>query len=80
MYWLVLIVISLIISWVFNNYYKEEQYWNLLVGALVGAWLGEIILGDWGWMLADFNVIAGIIGSIVIGWLYLLILTKIRAN
>lgn len=75
MYVLVLIVLSLIMAWmlqvIFKNIEVKGGYWNRLVGAIIGALLGDLILGNWGWMLAGYNVFAGIIGSFFIGWLYI---------
>ena len=81
MYWLVLIILSLIMAFLLKTLFKEkyvsENYLIWLVVAFVGAWLGDVVLGDWWWIIADFNVIAGIIGSLVIGWIYTLIFAQI---
>lgn len=85
MYVLVLIVVSLIMAWIlqvafknievkevaFKNIKVKGGYWNRFVGAIIGALLGDLILGNWGWMLGGYNVFAGIIGSFFIGWGYL---------
>jgi uncharacterized membrane protein YeaQ/YmgE (transglycosylase-associated protein family) len=74
-YVLVLIIIALIVAGLLNFEIKGG-YWNRLVGTTIGALLGDLILGNWGWMLAGFNVIAGIIGAFLIGWLYILMFKK----
>lgn len=80
MYVLVLIIIALIMAWLLQVIFKKIEikggYWNRLVGTTIGALLGDLILGNWGWMLGDFNVIAGIIGAFLIGWLYMLMFKK----
>lgn len=80
MYVVVLIVIALIVAAILQAKFSSREipggYWNILVGALIGSWIGDIILGDWAWMLAGYNVIAGIIGSFIIGSLYILIVAK----
>ncbi|KQC09116.1 MAG: hypothetical protein APR54_13130 [Candidatus Cloacimonas sp. SDB] len=82
MYVIVLAVIALVMAWVLQIIFKHIEikggYWNILVGATIGALLGELILGNWGWMLWSFNVIAGIIGSFLIGWIYMLIFKKFK--
>ncbi len=80
MYVVVLIIVSFIIAWILQISFKSLEvpggYWNRFAGAIIGAFIGELILGNWGWMLAEFNVIAGIIGSFVIGWFYTYLFSK----
>lgn len=79
MYWLVLLIVSLLMAWVLRALTKNQQvpggYWNIFVGSLIGAWLGDLILGNW-WLVAGYNLVAGIIGSLVIGWLYIKLISK----
>ncbi|MCV3295630.1 GlsB/YeaQ/YmgE family stress response membrane protein [Oenococcus kitaharae] len=37
-----------------------------IVAGLVGSWLGESILGDWGWHVAGIAVFQSIIGAVVV--------------
>lgn len=80
MYFVVLIVTALVVAALLQAIFSSREvpggYWNRLVGALIGAWVGDLILGDWAWMLAGYNVIAGIIGSFIIGMLYIMIVAK----
>lgn len=48
---------------------------NVVVG-FVGAWLGELVLGEWGWAIQDFYVFPSIIGAIVVVWLFGLIASR----
>lgn len=97
MFWVTLIVVGLISSLVFHPLFNSKAgesyveklnkiygtYWAALVAHIIGAWLGGAYLGKWGWMVADYNVIGGFIGAIVIGYLWYLIAksqTKAEAN
>jgi len=45
----------------------------LIIVDIIGAWLGDLIFGDWALVLNGFNIIGGIIGAIILDlvWLYL---------
>jgi uncharacterized membrane protein YeaQ/YmgE (transglycosylase-associated protein family) len=80
MYVLVLIIVSLIMAWILQLVFKNLEipggYWNRLVGAVIGALVGDLVLGDWAWVPAGYNVIAGVIGAFLIGWLYIYLINK----
>lgn len=81
MYWLVLVVVGVILALVVNPLLTRKKkipggLWTALIANLVGAWLGDVVLGDWAWMLYSYNVIAGIIGAIVINYLWVLVAGK----
>ncbi len=84
MYWLVLIIISLIMAFLLKTIFKSKElndyYWTWLVVSFVGTWVGDLVLGDWWWLLGEFNVVAGIIGSLVIGWIYTLIFSNMSQS
>jgi len=50
---------------------------NIIAG-FVGAWLGTLILGNWGPHVANFAIIPAIIGAIVLVFLLSLILRGFR--
>lgn len=50
---------------------------NIIAG-FVGAWLGSLILGDWGPTLSDFAIIPSIIGAVILIFVLSFILRKIR--
>lgn len=75
MYWVTLIIVGLLVgsavkSWLAKEKTLKGEPWIRFIVTIIGAWLGDVILGDWGWMLAGYNVIAGIIGSFVLGWIW----------
>ena len=49
-----------------------------IVAGFVGAWLGSLILGDWGPSVADFAIIPALIGAIVFVFILSLILKGTR--
>lgn len=40
---------------------------GIIVG-LIGAYLGGVFLGQWGWVLGGLNVVGSIIGALVIAY------------
>lgn len=50
---------------------------NIIAG-FVGAWLGQLILGDWGPEVADFAIIPAIIGAVVLVFLLSLVMRAFR--
>lgn len=71
--WITIIIVGLVLGWLIHAYGTKKVYpggiWVALLAGLVGAWLGDLILGDWGWMLGGANVIAAIIGAAVVAWI-----------
>jgi len=49
---------------------------NIIAG-FVGAWLGGLILGDWGPVIGGFAIIPAIIGSIILVLIVSFIMRKI---
>ncbi|MGB9680187.1 MAG: hypothetical protein ACPL3A_09415 [Thermoanaerobacteraceae bacterium] len=97
MYWLALLIVGIISSLIFNPWFNSKSgktyaeklnniygtYWSALIAHLIGAWGGGTYLGKWGWMIADYNVIGGFIGAIIIGYIWFLIAkgqSKAEAN
>ncbi|MBD7937918.1 MULTISPECIES: GlsB/YeaQ/YmgE family stress response membrane protein [Cytobacillus] len=50
---------------------------NIIAG-FIGAWLGSLILGDWGPVIADFAIIPAIIGAIVLAFVVSFIMRSMR--
>ena len=50
---------------------------NIVLG-FVGAWLGGLLLGDWGWVVQGFAVFPAIIGAVIVVFLVSLIVGKAR--
>ncbi|GAB7386805.1 hypothetical protein BSNK01_06410 [Bacillaceae bacterium] len=74
MYWIVWVIISLIAWWGMDRLLKAKPGWggwvSSLIVSLIGALLGDLLLGDWWWMLAGYNVIAGLLGAVVLTWVW----------
>ncbi|TZE81167.1 hypothetical protein [Calorimonas adulescens] len=87
MYTVMLLVVGIISSLVFHPLFNSKAgstyaerlnkiygtYWAALIAHIIGAWAGDAVLGDWAWMAYGYNVIAGFIGAIVIGYIWYLI-------
>ena len=52
---------------------------NIIAG-IVGAWLGRLILGDWGPEISDFYIIPALIGAIVLVLIVSAILRAMRGR
>ncbi|ASV66385.1 MULTISPECIES: GlsB/YeaQ/YmgE family stress response membrane protein [Cytobacillus] len=52
---------------------------NIIAG-FIGAWLGTLILGDWGPVIADFAIIPAIIGAIVLAFVVSFIMRSMRKS
>ncbi len=50
---------------------------NIIAG-FVGAWLGTLILGNWGPHVANFAIVPAIIGAVILVFLLSLIMRSFR--
>ncbi|MDR7315473.1 hypothetical protein [Brevibacillus nitrificans] len=82
MFWLVWVLVSLIVWWGMNTLMTGKAGGNgwlaSLIVALLGTWLGDLLLGNWLWILAGFNVFAGVIGGVVLVWLWNLVSKQLK--
>ena len=80
MYIISFIVVSLIVAYILQISFRKLEvpggYWNRLIGSAFGAIVGDLTLGDWGWMFGGYNVIAGALSAFIIGALYIYIISK----
>lgn len=77
MFWVMVVIVGLVISLLSQFVVLKSKksflgYWALLIVDLIGAWLGDLVFGDWAWVVSGYNVIAGLIGAIVLDlvWKY----------
>lgn len=63
------IIIGGILGWLAGLIVKRDVpggiLGNILAG-IVGAWLGSVLLGDWGWQVSKFYVFPALIGNIIL--------------
>lgn len=45
---------------------------NIILG-FIGAWVGSLLFGDWGWTIQGFAVIPAILGALIVVFLFGLI-------
>lgn len=50
---------------------------NIILG-FIGAWVGSLIFGDFGWVVQDFAVIPAILGALLVVFVYGLIAGRTR--
>ncbi|MDC0761028.1 MULTISPECIES: hypothetical protein [Brevibacillus] len=82
MFWFVWAVVGVVVWWAMSRICSGKAagsgWWASLIAALLGSWLGDLVLGDWLWMWAGFNVIAGVIGAVVVTWLWCLVVKQLK--
>ncbi|QCT01416.1 hypothetical protein E6C60_0695 [Paenibacillus algicola] len=52
---------------------------NIIAG-FIGAWLGSLILGDWGPEIGDFFIVPAIIGAVALVFIVSLVMGSMRRN
>ncbi len=76
LYWLLLLVTGLVVGYALNplvfkgKTFKYGGTWSVLGSSLIGAWGGDYFLGDWGLVYGDYNLIAGLIGAVVLNFVW----------
>jgi len=50
---------------------------NIILG-FIGAWVGSMLFGNWGWVIQDFAVFPAILGALLVVFLYGLIAGRAR--
>ena len=65
--WVIIIgaVIGAVASMIINRNMPWGWVGNI-IGGLVGAWLGESLLGTWGPNVADMAIVPAVIGAIIV--------------
>lgn len=65
--WVLIIgaVIGVVASMITNRDLPLGWVGNILAG-LIGAWIGESLLGSWGPIVADMAIVPAIIGAIIL--------------
>jgi len=71
MYFVTLLIVGIVIGLLNMVFFPGKKFnyggiWSILIAGILGAWLGDITLGKWGWMLASYNVLAGIVGAVIL--------------
>ncbi|MBZ4666062.1 hypothetical protein [Mahella sp.] len=84
MYWVWLIIVGVVISLLSNFVVlKSRRPWGgylaLLIVDLVGAWLGDVVLGDWA-LINEYNIVGGIIGAIVLDLVWKYVVTPVATQ
>jgi uncharacterized membrane protein YeaQ/YmgE (transglycosylase-associated protein family) len=73
MWGIVGIVVWGVMNFLMTGEVAGKDWWASLLATLIGAWLGDLLLGQWLWVFAGYSIIAGAIGAIVFNWLWSLV-------
>ncbi len=68
---IIMLVAAALIGWVADLVVPGDLpfgWVGAIIGGLVGAWIGTVLLGDWGPSLGDLALIPVIIGAIVLAF------------
>lgn len=52
--------------------------WFLIIGGIIGAWIGGMLLGSWGPKISDFYIFPALIGAIILVFIVSLIMKSLR--
>jgi len=61
-------IIGFIAEQIMNAQVPGGVIGNIILG-FIGAWLGTLLLGSWGWVIQGFAVFPAIIGAVVVVFL-----------
>ncbi|MCM3706250.1 MULTISPECIES: GlsB/YeaQ/YmgE family stress response membrane protein [Cytobacillus] len=77
------LIIGGIIGWVASMIVGRDVPGGIIgniIAGFIGAWLGSLILGDWGPVVADFAIIPALIGAILLVFIVSLIMKSMRKS
>lgn len=82
--WMIIVGVVIALLSQYVVFKTMEPYFGLIaliIVDIIGAWLGDLIFGDWA-LLNGFNIVGGIIGAIILNlvWLYLVTPYATRAT
>ncbi|MEF2096727.1 GlsB/YeaQ/YmgE family stress response membrane protein [Bacillus sp. CFBP9009] len=75
------LIIGGIIGWLAGLIIGRDILFGIvgnIIAGIVGAWLGSLILGNWGPVVAGYAIIPALIGAIVLVFILSLILKGLR--
>lgn len=84
MYWVWLVIVGLVISLLSNFVVLKSKksflgYWALLIVDLIGAWLGDLVFGNWA-LISDYNIVGGLIGAVVLDLVWKYVVTPLTSK
>jgi uncharacterized membrane protein YeaQ/YmgE (transglycosylase-associated protein family) len=63
---IITVVMAIIIGWIGDALVRSDMPGGIIgsiIAGFVGAWLGHLLLGNWGPEIAGFSIIPAIIGT-----------------
>ncbi|SCS28024.1 GlsB/YeaQ/YmgE family stress response membrane protein [Staphylococcus caeli] len=78
---ILMLIVGGLIGWIAGGILGRDIPGGILgniIAGIVGAWLGSLIFGDWGWHLGGIAIFPALIGTIILVALVSFILGKLR--
>lgn len=79
--WVIIVgaLIGAIAGWITRRGDSMNWFFNIIAG-LLGSYLGEALLGSWGWKVAGMAIFPSVIGATVLVLVSVMVLNLLRKD
>ena len=83
LHWICVIIVGALIGaiagWITRRGDSMNWFFNIIAG-LLGSYLGEALLGSWGWEVAGMAIFPSVIGATVLVLVSVMVLNLLRKD